>query len=486
MNTQPSNSVSATNGNNIVDTKEIKNTLQKIAKNWYWFALFLALGIGIAFAYLYQATVYHGATAKILLKVENNALQDALSNQLISDKINSEEIANEMLILSSTRLIDEVVTQLNLDVKYYVKGKLTTGEVYQNTPFTVSGSVDYGFFYGVPFIVSIQNDSLFYLEVTSGDGKVTIEDEFPFNEPIVNEWFNIVVSSDSNLIAGLELNATEENKSDYQFEINDHDFIVSEYKKALQISKDDNASVINVSIADEVEKKAKDFVNTLVDLYIDNSISVSKEINTNTLKFIDEQLEEVAAKLNTSESSLEAFQKSKTTVDISNEQSVYVQRMVEFDSEKAKLQIQLQSIDHIYKNLTSSNDITISPSLLANQNDPSLSAAFNELAALQQRKTNLMFSNTANSQPVKEVDQQLSAAKQRVISIILNIRKTLASRINGLNAQVGQYRGQIRQMPSTMRGLVDINRKVAINEKIYLFLLETRAETVISKAAIVA
>ncbi|MBT8196412.1 MAG: hypothetical protein KJO64_08285, partial [Bacteroidia bacterium] len=120
MNTQPSNSVSATNGNNIVDTKEIKNTLQKIAKNWYWFALFLALGIGIAFAYLYQATVYHGATAKILLKVENNALQDALSNQLISDKINSEEIANEMLILSSTRLIDEVVTQLNLDVKYYV------------------------------------------------------------------------------------------------------------------------------------------------------------------------------------------------------------------------------------------------------------------------------------------------------------------------------------------------------------------------------
>jgi capsular exopolysaccharide synthesis family protein len=40
-------------------------------------------------------------------------------------------------------------------------------------------------------------------------------------------------------------------------------------------------------------------------------------------------------------------------------------------------------------------------------------------------------------------------------------------------------------MPTTMKGLVNINRKVAINEKIYLFLLETRAKTVIERASIV-
>lgn len=37
-----------------------------------------------------------------------------------------------------------------------------------------------------------------------------------------------------------------------------------------------------------------------------------------------------------------------------------------------------------------------------------------------------------------------------------------------------------------MRGLVNINRKVNVNEKIYLFLLETRAQTIIEKASIVA
>jgi hypothetical protein len=35
--------------------------------------------------------------------------------------------------------------------------------------------------------------------------------------------------------------------------------------------------------------------------------------------------------------------------------------------------------------------MAISPAILAEQNDPSLSSAFNELFALQQKKTNLLF-----------------------------------------------------------------------------------------------
>lgn len=482
MNNYPTNSVSVSNGNNIVDSKEIKNTLHKVTKNWYWFVLFLFLCLGASFAYLYKATNYYGATAKILLKPEKNALQDALSNQLISDKLNSEEIANEMLILSSTKLIDEAVTILNLDISYYIAGKLRTGEVYQKSPYTVDGKILKSNFYGAPFNVNILSDSTFYLKVKGNNGSSEYEEEYKFNEPIVNDDFSIILKNDSGLIA----THNSISSVNYQFVINQHDYVVSEYKKALQITKEANASVINVLFSDQVWEKSVDFVSTLVDLYIDNSIAVSKEINTNTLKFIDEQLEEVAAKLNTSESSLEAYQKSKTTLDIGNEQGVYLQRMIDFDSEKAKLSIQLQSIDHIYKNLTANNELAISPALLADQNDPALSSAFTELTALQQRKTNLLFSNTPNSPVVLEVDARISEARKRVISMIMNTRKKLASTINGLTAQVGQYRGAIQQMPSTARGLVDINRKVAINEKIYLFLLETRAETVISKAAIVA
>lgn len=66
------------------------------------------------------------------------------------------------------------------------------------------------------------------------------------------------------------------------------------------------------------------------------------------------------------------------------------------------------------------------------------------------------------------------------------MRRNVTVQINSLSTQLGQFQGAMNQMPSTIRGLVNINRKVEINEKIYLFLLETRAQTVIEKAGIVA
>ena len=76
--------------------------------------------------------------------------------------------------------------------------------------------------------------------------------------------------------------------------------------------------------------------------------------------------------------------------------------------------------------------------------------------------------------------------KQNILGIILNVRKSLVSKINSLSSQVGEYQSTIREMPTTQRGLVNINRNVEIYSKIYEFLLQTRAQTIISKAAIVA
>jgi capsular exopolysaccharide synthesis family protein len=96
-----------------------------------------------------------------------------------------------------------------------------------------------------------------------------------------------------------------------------------------------------------------------------------------------------------------------------------------------------------------------------------------------------LFSNTPNSPVVKEIDQQIEVRKKNVLQMILNLRRALYVKYNSLSAQLGTFQSRISTMPSTMKGLVNINRKVAINEKIYLFLLETKAQTVIARASIV-
>ncbi|NNF01929.1 MAG: polysaccharide biosynthesis tyrosine autokinase, partial [Bacteroidia bacterium] len=337
-------------------------------------------------------------------------------------------------------------------------------------------------YYGMPFSVRIIDEKNFQLSLGSEDDPDRFDKTLKFSEQVVDPRFTFMITGVEDLI--------KQNKNikdiEYEFRVNNHDALVRKYQRRLKIEKVEEASVFEVSIEDEVPQKAVDFVNAITDLYIENSVAVAKGINAKTLEFIEDQLAEVAGELNSVESNLEAYQKEKSTLNLGEEQSAYLQRVIEFESEKARLSIQLQSIDALYKSLAGGTMTQISPTLLSDNTDPSLVSSFNELASLQQRRTNLLFSNTPSSPVVQKIDAEINTAKQNIISMVMSQRKSLVEKINGLSAQIGQYRGSIRQMPTTMRGLVDISRKVAINEKIYLFLLESRAKTIIAKAAIVA
>ena len=465
----------------LIDQKDIKNTIVALGKNWYWFVIFLVLATAGAIGYLYKATKYYGATTEVLVKPPKDPFKDALSEALPNPP-KKEDLANEVMILKSTQLIDETVTKLNLDISYYVKGRIKTGEIYRAAPFTVDGKVSDKSLYDVPFNLHVLNNQRYQVEVNT--------DEFHFSkvarfgEPVVHSKFSFIVTNDSDVIA----RNSRISDINYIFQFTDHRSLVKRYQSSLTAVKDPNATVILVSVEDEVAEKAVDFLTTLTNIYIENSVSVNKKINENTLEFIDGQLREVESQLNNVEGNLEQFQKEKTTFNLGQEQSVLFNRVVEFDTEKAKMSIQLKSIDMLYEYLTSNanDNMAVSPSILAEQNDPSLTSGFAELFALQQKRTNLLFSNTANSPLVKEVDSQISVVKQNILGMVLNLRKTLVNRINSLSGQVGEYQNSIRQMPTTQRGLVNINRNVEIYSKIYEFLLETRAQTIIAKAAIVA
>ena len=467
--------------NNLIDSKDIKKGLSTISKNWHWFVIFIGLGVIIGGAYLYNATKYYGATTELLIKPQKDPFKDALSESLPSAP-RKEDIANEVKIIKSTKLIDETINKLNLDIGYYIEGRLKTGEVYKGTPFTVVGKLTDKSLYNVPFEIKILNQQSFIVEINTDDYKFKRQSKF--GVPVINEKFSFIVNPDSTVIN----RNTKISDIPYIFKFKNHDELIKKYQHALTIEKDQTATVIKISLEDEVEDKAVDFLNTLINNYIENSVEVQKTVNENTVRFIDAQLADVENQLNNVENNLESFQKSRTTLNLGEESGMLFQRVVDFDSEKARMNIQLKSVDMMYDYLTNSNgeNMAISPSVLAEANDPGLQGAFDELYALQQKRSNLLFSNTESSKSVVEHDQMISRTKQKISGIVLNIRKNLVNKINSISSQIGSYNSALRQMPTTQRGIVNINRNVEIYSQIYKFLLETRAQTVIAKASIVA
>lgn len=470
----------ANTANAIVDQQDIKNLFLKILKNWYWILIFMILcGVG-SYLYLRKATYIYGASTKILVKPQKNALADAM-NKSFGMQNNDQDVANEIEILKSSKLIRETVSKMKLDVSYFIKGRLKTGEIYQGIPFSVIDAKILDFdFYGIPFNVNVINSERYSLEIEHGN--YNFSKVYKFGEPVVNEKFSFIINGKGEQIE----NNSKLSEVNYQFKINNTNQMVSKYKSSLKLERDFEASVISLSVSDEIPERAVAFLDTLTKLYIDYSVSVQREINTNTLNFIEDQLQDVAGILNSVESNLEQYQRQTGTVSTGEQSAMYLQQKADAEAELSKLTIQMRSIDYLYDNLTSGGDITaISPSLLSDQSDPALSQAFVELSTLLQRRNSLLFSNTPNSPVVKEVDEQIEVRKKNVLQMILNLRRSLYVKYNSLNAQLGTFQSRISSMPSTMKGLVNINRKVAINEKIYLFLLETKAQTVIARASIV-
>lgn len=466
---------------NILDKNDIQHTLNQILKNWYWVILFLFLGAAGAYVMLRKATYYYGATTKILVKPQKNAIKDALSASMPATP-GKEDVANEIEIIKSTRLIEQSIRKLNIDVSYYIKGRLKTGEIYQGMPFKISDAkILNPEFYGVPFNVHLINAETFTLSIELGE--YNFSKIFKYGEPVVDEKFSFILNP-----VGEQITKNPKiGEINYQFRIFEHRALIRKYQNALKLAQDEEASVIRIDLEDEVPERAVAFLDTLSRLYIDYSVAVAKEINDNTLKFVEEQLQDVEAILNSVEANQEQYQRQTGTVSSGEQSAMYLQQKSSVEAEIAKLQVQMRSVDYLYDNLTATGDVTaISPSILSDQNDPALTSAFSELAGLLQKKTNLLFSNTPNSIVVKELEKQIDQSKKNVVQMVLNLRRSLVMKMNGLNAQLGTYQSRISSMPSIMKGLVNISRKVEINEKIYLFLLETRAQTVIARASIVS
>ncbi len=468
-------------GNNILDKQDIKNTLGKIIKYWYWVVFLLFLSLATAFLFLRKSTLYYGATTSILIKPQQNAIKDALSKSFMGNSVSNEDVYNEMEILKSRGLLAETIRRMDLGVSYYIKGRLRTGELYRGIPFTVvdAKALDPALS-NTPFNIHIVNTEKYTLSIEGGD--VSYQKTHAFGEPVVHEKFSFIVNSKPEQIRSI----SRPGEINYQFRINDPEYLIDKYKEALTLTKAQEASVITLNIEDEIPERAVAFLDTLTRLYIDRSVSVQKEINSNTLKFVETQLNEVEGILNSVESNLEQYQRQTGTVASGEQSQLYLQQKADVEEELARLSVQMNSVDYLYNSLTSGGDISaISPTLLSEEADPALSTAFTELSGLLQKKTNLLFSNTRNSPVVKEVEQQIEMSKKNVLQMVLNLRRSMVLKYNTLTGQLGTYKSRISTMPTTMKGLVNINRKVSINEKIYLFLLETRAQTVIERASIV-
>ena len=98
------------------------------------------------------------------------------------------------------------------------------------------------------------------------------------------------------------------------------------------------------------------------------------------------------------------------------------------------------------------------------------------------KKSILLFEFTNEHPDVIKSNKQLNNLKEMILSSIKNTRISIKNKKESINEIIAEYNKVIKSLPTSERILADLNRKFIVNEKVYSFLLEKRAESEISKA----
>ncbi|NNM95454.1 MAG: polysaccharide biosynthesis tyrosine autokinase [Bacteroidia bacterium] len=467
----------------VIDTNDLKSILRIVSKNWWIMASLVLVSFLIGYIYAYKLPDVFQASTKLLLQTNDKYNSSSLitSNSESFGYQTYIDNTNEINIIESYDLLKKVVDRIDVNVSYFVRGRLRTTEKYkENLPFKVDVYDLNSSLYELPISFKIIDKT--HYEISYNVGKEVITRRGTFGNDLVNTDMKIKISKIGELndsyISSLQL-------MDYSFQIHNPANLVYEFRGALQVTNAAYSNVLEITLNDILPLRAITFLDTLANLYIQNTLQNQFDLNTNTLRYIDTELAEVTTILNTIEDTMQRFKENKHILDLDREGQEYFSQYSKYDEEKANVEVEMGALDDLEKYIIQGKDSTFLPPSVYMSSDDFLRQGATTLYNYQISINGALNSMTKKNESIGDVKKSIKKLKENLLTYIGNSRAALQSQMANIDVQLGNYITKIKTLPAKQRGLMNIQRKQTINESLYEFLLQKRATTIIERAAII-
>lgn len=465
------------------DSFIIKRYLSLFISNWYWFVISLFTALAVVYGInRYSPKVYTVSSSLLIKDGKNGGLSFGTNIMPGSDIFNNQQnLNNEIGILKSFRLNKRVMDSLpEFGIVYFGVGKrnIVESQLYKRSPFQVTSEFRESQNPNVKIYITIISETSYILESI---GNTTIEAKKKFGERVNDYGFNFII----NLRNPEHYTFDEEESNKYYFSFARSEDLANRYMGKLEvtpISKD--ATLVNLSSSGFVPEQEVDYLNELMKLYLWEGLESKNQIADSTIIFIDRQIKQVSDSLIKAENNLQNFRLKNKLINISEAGTLIQNQIAKFENEKAVLDLQYQYYQYLKEYLDSKNESgdIVSPTVMG-ITDPSLEKLVFDLAALQHKKKELSMNLNSELPPVNLSEENIINAKkaltENVESSLLNLKKS----IDAVNDRISKVDLEIRKLPITERQMIVIQREFDLNNTVYIYLLEKRAETGIARAS---
>lgn len=476
------------------DDIDLRRYISLFISNWLWIAAALFIALGVAYIYNRYSQRVYNVKSTLLIKEEQNKGAIANIDQLFAGSIYNPwpNLDDEVAILKSYTLNYRVMDEMSeLQVAYIPVGRnaIQGQRTYKSSPFIIKKLTDEQP-EGVPMTMRFTGPSTFRLDIdredlnarvkngsVSDDRNLTMR-EYRLGEEYKHYGFHFVVEqrdSINNIKAGDRWIVWFDSPAS----------LANSYRSALKVEPvKEGATVFTLSYEGYSPEQGADYLNTLMRLYIEQGLELKGRAADNTIRFIETQLGLISDSLQLAENSMENFRLNNRFVDLTLEGTLVLQRLEKFEGEKNMLGLQLQYYEYLldYLDARDDSESIISPSIMG-VTDPVLVKLVEEFATTQIQKKQMAFTVTQNQPQAALMDQKLEDARKALHENVSSAISQLNISVNNVNQRIAAVEKELGRLPGTERRLIGIQRKFDLNNSVYTYLLERRAEAGIAKAS---
>ncbi len=466
------------------DSLDIKKYLSLFMSNWYLFAITLFIALTLAYGINRYSQKIYSVSSSLLIKDDQNTGMSNIAGSVIPGGDifrNQQNLKNEIEIIKSFRINYMVMKSLkDFHIVYVGVGRrgIVESVMYKSCPLVVVYDSLELEPKGIHVGITVLNEEKYRIEL---DGKMNFETEKNFGERFSDYGFNFTIEKrhPGNPVYN------EGGSNNYYFYFKDPGKLASEYRAKLLVSpRDKDASVVTLSVSGFVPEQEADYLNKLMEVYISYGLELKKQIAEQTISFINAQLDIVSDSLNVAAKNLERFRMANKFMDLKNETSIIQTRLESADNERAGIELQLQYYSYLseYINDRNAAGTIISPSVIG-ITDQLLLRLISELSSLKNEKEKLGFNIGVNQPALDHIDTMIEEARESLRENIRNCIANLMVSKAETEKRILQNEKEISILPSTERTFVTIQRQFDLNNTIYTYLLEKRAESGIARAS---
>lgn len=440
--------------------------LSRYLRYWPLFLLSVSICLGLGYLFLRSGVPIYTVYAKILIKGEDTG-QDI--KQAASKSAEDKQVEDEIEILKSRTIFEQVVKDLGLATKYFGVDELKVTELYDNSPVKFKLLQAAQPLNGQTIDIIIKDNHTFVLKQSHSLSN------FQFGKNLKSDVGIWKLEPTENLdrYVGQTIRISVNNEQAVT------DGILSSFNAYLTADK---SSIVELSMKETVPQRGADVINRAIKVYNLASIDYKNKINKSTLKFLNDRLDSITSELNVVEKRVEQYKSTRGITDISSESSLYLDNVKSTDSKLNELELQILVLNEIEKYINSPDNEGKVPATTG-ITDPALLSMVDQLLKLESQKDKLL-ANTPEKNPIFiPINREISTTKLAIRDNIKGIRRSFLATRNQLRKYNSGFESSIKKIPGQEREFITIKRQQSIKEELYMYLLQKREEAGVNNAS---